>query len=212
MTAIKTLYRWAHNLILFRPIAWTLIFINLVGTVLGFVYWYGVQIRATPLLFVPFVPDSPLSTLFFPISLLLIMAGRRYPRFFAFAAFGLIKYGLWTVWAWIVFWTHGGGPTIESIAMTITHLGMAGEGLFLLSYAGLDVAGALLIGGWFLLNDWVDYGLGYHPRVLPQMPVSWMGAEGFLSTIVLSALYLSRARGVAQRVLPWAGPDDLEQE
>ncbi len=210
MTAIKTLYRWAHDLILLRPIAWGLIAFNSVGVVLGFVYWYGWQILSTPLRFVPFVPDSPLSTAFFPISLLLILAGRRYPRLYAFGAFGLIKYGLWTVWAWILFWAQGGGPTLESIAMTITHLGMAGEGLFLLGYAGVRRSEALLIGGWFLLNDYVDYGLGYHPRLLPGMPVALMGAEGILSTLVLTASYLILARGPSERMLPWAESNELD--
>jgi len=207
LTVIVTLYRWMHDLILLRPIAWTLIAVNTIGAVLGFVYWYGAQILATPLLFIPFVPDSPLSTIFFPISLLLILSGRRFPRFFAFAAFGLIKYGLWTVWAWILFWTHGGGPTVESIAMTITHLGMAGEGLFLLGYAGLGKPGSLLIGGWFLLNDWVDYGLGYHPHVLSQMPVALMAAEGFLSTTALTVFYFVRAHGAGKIMLPWSKTD-----
>jgi uncharacterized membrane protein YpjA len=204
LTTTKALYRWLHDLILQPPIAWALIAFNSVGVVLGFIYWYGGQILSTPWPLIPFVPDSPLSTAFFPISLVLILASRRYPRLFAFAAFGLIKYGLWTVWAWILFWSQGGSPTLESVAMTITHLGMAGEGLFLLSYAGVTQLDALLIGSWFLLNDWVDYGLGYHPRLLPQMPVIWMGAEGILSTLVLTAVYFSRARGTLESLLPWA--------
>ena len=51
-------------------------------------------------------------------------------------AFGQIKYGIWTITAWLLYWrsTAGflGSPdfSFDSISMTIAHVGLGGPGCF----------------------------------------------------------------------------------
>ena len=48
-------------------------------------------------------------------------------------AFGQIKYGIWTVTAWVLFWKNTAGLAVppelmfQSVFMTITHLAMIGQ-------------------------------------------------------------------------------------
>ena len=55
-------------------------------------------------------------------------------------AFGQIKYGIWTITAWLLYWRSTaeilGSPdfSFDSISMTIAHIGLAAQGLFLLLY------------------------------------------------------------------------------
>jgi uncharacterized membrane protein YpjA len=55
-------------------------------------------------------------------------------------AFGQIKYGIWTVTAWSLFWQSTaemlGAPLFspESVWMTVAHVGLAAQGILLLAY------------------------------------------------------------------------------
>lgn len=106
-------------------------------------------------------------------------------------AFGQIKYGIWTITAWLLYWESTartfGAPhfSFDSIAMTVTHVGLAAQGLLLLSYfrPTWSAAAASLL--WFGVSDFVDYGLGYHPAIpeflIPLAAMQW-------STIAVTAL------------------------
>lgn len=89
-------------------------------------------------------------------------------------AFGQIKYGIWTVTAWLLFWKNTVGIDVgpelmfQSIFMTITHLAMIGQGIFLLTYFRPTISAALVSLGWFALSDYVDYGLGFYPAIPQQ--------------------------------------------
>ncbi len=181
------------------PLVVTAIFVgNGIGAVAGFIYWYGRQFALTPWFLWPFVPDSPGSTFLVLPALALILRRRPgWPFLNAFAAFGVIKYGLWTVAFWTLYWMSGGPPTLESVAMTITHLIMTAEGLFLLNYHRLTLATALGIGGWFFLHDWVDYGpLQTRPGLPPGVSVTTMMwvALGLTTLLTISYVYLAYRR------------------
>lgn len=112
-------------------------------------------------------------------------------------AFGQIKYGIWTVTAWLLFWQNtaavNGSPlfTFESVFMTIMHIGLVAQGLFLLSYFRPNLTATVVSFGWFALSDYIDYGLGFYPAIPEQfIPLSVMKWSTIAVTFALSACYL----------------------
>lgn len=112
-------------------------------------------------------------------------------------AFGQIKYGIWTITAWLVYWRNTnlafGAPdfSFDSVFMTLTHIGLLGQGIFLLTYFRPDLPTALVSFTWFTLSDFVDYGLGYYPGLpLDFIPLPIMQWSTIAVTIGLSAIYL----------------------
>jgi uncharacterized membrane protein YpjA len=188
---------WAYwrmrDLVLYRPVAMFIIFCNLIGSLWGFTSWYGETLLQTPWYALVFVPDCPLYALLFVIPLTLIMLGRSRPWINALVAVGLVKYGIWTVFYWVVYWSRTADFNFISIIMTLTHAGMILEGLFLLSFLRMDWPTALTVSGWFLLNDWVDYGRGYHPSIPWQVPLAWMQGHTVAVTAAFAALYAAMA-------------------
>ncbi len=181
------------------PLVVTAIFVgNGIGAVAGVIYWYGRQLALSPWFLWPFVPDSPGSTfLVLPALALVLWKKPGWPLLNALAAFGVIKYGLWTVAFWSLYWAGGGPPTVESVAMTLTHLIMTAEGLLLLNYHRLTLATALGVGGWFFLHDWVDYGpLQTRPGLPPGVSVTTMMwvALGLTTALTVAYVYLARRR------------------
>jgi uncharacterized membrane protein YpjA len=98
-------------------------------------------------------------------------------------ALGQIKYGIWTVTAWLLFWQNTarvyGAPlfTFDSVLMTVSHLAMIGQGLLLLTYFLPNWRTALASLLWFGASDYADYGLGFHPYVVqlftPIVVLQW---------------------------------------
>jgi uncharacterized membrane protein YpjA len=112
-------------------------------------------------------------------------------------AFGQIKYGIWTVTAWLLYWDNTaallGTPhfSFDSVFMTVTHIGLIAQGLFLLTYFRPNLAATLASFTWFALSDYVDYGLGYYPGIPEQfIPLSVMQWSTIAVTFLLSACYL----------------------
>lgn len=120
-------------------------------------------------------------------------------------AFGQIKYGIWTITAWLVYWRNTalvyGSPdfSFDSVFMTLTHIGLLGQGIFLLTYFRPDLTTVLVSFGWFALSDFVDYGLGFYPGLpLDFIPLPIMQWSTIAVTIGLSVIYLwlSQTAGV----------------
>ena len=111
-------------------------------------------------------------------------------------AFGQIKYGIWTITAWLLYWRSTaellGAPhfSIDSITMTVAHIGLAAQGLLLLTYFRPTRVSALAAVLWFGVSDFVDYGLGYYPAIPEQLisleVVQWSTVT---VTVLLVALY-----------------------
>ncbi len=173
---------------------WTLVAIDLGGGLAGYIWWYGGDIVAAPLWKLPFVPDSPLSVTLAAIALVAFHRGRRWNMLGLMAAFGLIKYGLWTDFVW--FTNHlssGAGYDLEAWALTLGHTGMALQGLVLLPLLDIRVRDALFVTAWYGLNDLLDYGRGGHPRVPNPWDAGAITAFAVSSTVVLSATFISIA-------------------
>ena len=153
--------RWAT-----RHLGW-IVLINLLGTAFGF-WYYGArlwppgvtwQLGREPLAMWPFVPDSPLATLFFALALLGIYRGRSRPTLVALGFIGSLKLGLWTPYVLLVFGDAFLATTATGmyLFLLVSHLGMALQALLLVRLAPFRARAVSIAVGWYLLNDIVDY-------------------------------------------------------
>ena len=186
--------------VMLSPLVVLAIFIgNGIGAIAGMIYWYGNQLAAAPWTLWIFIPDSPASTFWVLPALALILWRRPgWPFLNAFAAFGVIKYGLWTVLFWLIYWVNGGPAHMESIAMTFTQLVMALEGIVLLGFTRMSRWLVFGLGGWFLLNDLIDYGpLQTRPGLPPGVSVALMMwvALGLTGLITFAYLWIAENGG-----------------
>jgi uncharacterized membrane protein YpjA len=111
-------------------------------------------------------------------------------------AFGQIKYGIWTITAWLLYWRSTaeilGSPhfSFDSVSMTIAHIGLAAQGLILLAYFRPTRIATLATAFWFGTSDFVDYGLGFYPAIPEQLIsleiVQW---STITVTLLLVAVY-----------------------
>ncbi len=111
-------------------------------------------------------------------------------------AFGQIKYGIWTITAWLLYWRSTaellGSPhfSVESISMTIAHIGLAAQGLFLLTYFRPTPVATMAALLWFGTSDFVDYGLGFYPAIPEQLiSLEIMQWSTVTVTVTLVAIY-----------------------
>ncbi len=114
----------------------------------------------------------------------------------AIIAFGQIKYGIWTITAWLLYWRSTaellGAPhfSFDSISMTIAHIGLLGQGLFLLAYFRPTRVATLAVLIWFGVSDFMDYGLGFYPAIPEQLiSLQFIQWSTITVTLVLSAIY-----------------------
>lgn len=166
-----------------------LVLINSVGFVVGTLYWYMPQMRVVPAVLWPWLVDSPLSTLGFAIALPLI---RRRPTQWTaqmvatWAVISNVKYGLWTVLFWMLWWRGPGTLTLESVTMTFTHAAMVAMGLSLLLFYRPRVSQVLLGVAWFAFNDYLDYWQGIAPNVPPGVDLTMLQWEQVAVTVILA--------------------------
>jgi uncharacterized membrane protein YpjA len=111
-------------------------------------------------------------------------------------AFGQIKYGIWTITAWLLYWRSTaeilGSPhfSFDSISMTVAHIGLAAQGLFLLTYFRPTRLATWAALAWFGLSDFVDYGLGFYPAIPEQLiSLEVLQWSTITVTVLLVAIY-----------------------
>ena len=112
------------------------------------------------------------------------------------SALGQIKYGIWTVQVWILYWqataAFYGTPDFNGISllMTASHIGLIAQGVILLTYFKLDWKAVLVSFVWFGLSDYMDYWQGYHPAVYPFTPLEIVKWTTIGITLGMTVLYL----------------------
>jgi uncharacterized membrane protein YpjA len=174
--------------------AWVIVAVNLLGTAFGF-WYYGFhplplsdplitwQFAAEPPAMWPFVPDSPVATLFIAASLALWRLGRNSEIVNALAFFGCLKLGLWTPFVLLAFMQ---GFSYNSVLMYNflfwSHLAMVAEAFLIYRYSDFPVGAVLVALVWYGLNDLVDYFLPLvgtpHHTLLPGQVV---GSDGWMT-------------------------------
>ncbi|MFA9417045.1 DUF1405 domain-containing protein [Natrinema sp. HArc-T2] len=137
--------------------AWLIVAINLVGTAFGFWYYSGQFAETTAVLW-PWVPDSPLATLFIALAIACWKLGREQPWLTALAFFGNIVLGLWTPYTLLAFaesYTYL-SPLMYNFLFW-SHLGMVVQALVLYRISDFPVWAVAVAAGWYWSNLIVDY-------------------------------------------------------
>ena len=138
--------------------AWAIVAINLAGTAFGF-WYYRFQFAGTPAVMWPWVPDSPLATLFMAASLALWKLDRPSEVVNALAFYGNVKLGLWTPFVLVAFRDAFLAHTpLPLYAFLVTsHLAMVAQAFVLQRYARFSVAAIAAALAWYTFDLVVDY-------------------------------------------------------
>lgn len=137
--------------------------INIAGTVYGY-YWYGYQLKGTPDIFLPFVPDSPTASLFFVFVLLAFLLKTNWGLFEALAIVTLFKYGIWAVVMNILTLYTTGYLPWEGYMLMASHLAMAIQGILYSPFFRMKVWHLIVAAIWTVHNDIIDYVFNMMPR------------------------------------------------
>ncbi|WEL23561.1 DUF1405 domain-containing protein [Candidatus Nanohalovita haloferacivicina] len=165
--------------------------INVAGTAFGF-FFYQEQLAANPIQLWPFIPDSPLATLFAVLTFAFIAHDKRNNLVEALAVIGNLKYGLWTVFVLIYYHEifYAGNPLWMYLFLLLSHVGMAAQALIILDITKTDIKAFIAASSWFIINDLVDYTLGIHTRLYTPENGPAMIAAGILTAASIIILYL----------------------
>lgn len=139
-----------------------LFIINLLGTIYGYI-WYEEQLAQTPLIFIPFVPDSPTASLFFTIFLLFFIFGKNIPYIEALAITSLFKYGIWAVVMNLLTLMINGTLHWQAYMLIVSHAGMAIQGLLYAPFYKIKLRHLAVASVVLLHNDIIDYVYGMMP-------------------------------------------------
>lgn len=138
-----------------------LLIINFLGSIWGFL-WYRDQLSSTPIKYWIFTPDSPTATLFFSMYILLKLLEKENTLLGLIACVWLIKYGIWAVVINLNL-LFIDSFTFENLHLTLSHMGMAFEGLLFLLFLDFSVLKGIIVIFLMIISDYADYGLKLHP-------------------------------------------------
>lgn len=153
---------YIRQFLTYKPFLIMLFIINLLGTIYGYV-WYKSQLKITPLIFIPFVPDSPTASLFFTLFLLFFIFGRHIPYIEALAVTSLFKYGVWAV-VMNLFTLYVEGELVwQGYMLIASHAAMAIQGLLYIPFYKIKLKHLTVAGIVLLHNEIIDYVYGMMP-------------------------------------------------
>ena len=139
-----------------------LLICNILGTIYGFI-WYGGQLLQTKWYFIPFIPDSPIASLFLCIAIITILFSRSNSIIGALAFVSLLKYGLWAVIMNIIMINMYHDITIMNVFLIMSHGIMALEAIYFYPCFKVTCSGFIVAMIWLFHNDFIDYVLGKFP-------------------------------------------------
>lgn len=148
--------KWIYPIIGNRSFLILLFIVNIIGTVYGYI-WYKYQLAETPLIFKPFVPDSPTASLFFVFVLLAFLIGKNWPLIEALAMVTLVKYGIWAVVMNLLVYFVTGNLGWGGIMLIVSHGAMAIQAVLYAPFYRIKVWHLIVAGIWSLHNDVIDY-------------------------------------------------------
>jgi uncharacterized membrane protein YpjA len=200
---VSPLPTWLEDLGL--GLAWVVVAINVVGTAFGF-WYYRFQFASEPALLWPFVPDSPVATLFIAASLAAWKLGWNSETLNALAFFGCIKLGAWTPFVLLAF-RDGFSylPVWMYNFLFWSHLAMVVQAFVIHRYSDFRVWAIAIALAWYGIDLVLDYfvpviGDPHHTAIpVADSVVIWgnataLGAAGAGATaLTLIALFLALA-------------------
>ena len=193
--AIRSLWDWFLSIPDQRPLIYALVVINLLGSLYGF-YWYRDQFASTSPWMWIFVSDSPLSTFYLTIFLILLLwrgqreEGAAFTPIDSLAYLGLMKYGFWTMFVIALYWGKGGGFVWVDLMLFLSHGAMLVQSLLFFRRYPATRTSLLLAMAWYLVNDYLDYFQGYHPYYPETSPeFGFVRTVSLISTWVVFAVF-----------------------
>lgn len=145
-----------------RLFLWLLFYINLAGTIYGYI-WYGHQLSVTDPIYYIFVPDSPTASLFFTIAILGWLFRKHFKLMEVLALITLIKYGVWAVAMNLLTFVENGELSPAGWMLVCSHGLMAVQALLYYSNYRFTWWHVLVAAIWTLHNDVIDYLFGQMP-------------------------------------------------
>jgi len=158
-----------------------LLLIALINVIAGLysISYYLYQIEnINPLLWI-FVIDCPFYSILFGINLYLISKNKQKPLLGLISIVGNIKFGLWTIMALAL-----PGLLTSYPLFILGHALLIVEVILLYKLFTFKIKHVLLVLGWFILNDILDYFAHLHPYFEKQFFNEIM-IFSFLSSVVL---------------------------
>ncbi|WP_027963363.1 DUF1405 domain-containing protein [Halalkalibacillus halophilus] len=149
-------------LLMDRRILVLLLLFNIFGTLYGF-YWYQFQLEITPLIFIPFVPDSPTASMFFVFVLIGFLMNKHFKYMEALALLTLFKYGTWAVVMNVLTFIHGAPISLVAIMLIVSHGAMAIQALLYIPFYHIEFRHFAVAAIWTIHNDVIDYVYGMMP-------------------------------------------------
>ncbi|RDI72357.1 DUF1405 domain-containing protein [Halopelagius longus] len=205
---LAPLPRWLENVGL--RFAWVVVAVNLVGTAFGF-WYYGFhpypfsdslitwQFAAEPVVMWPFVPDSPVATLFIAGAFAAWKLDRPNEYLNALAFFGCWKLGLWTPFVLAAFDAAFLQTTTLPmyVFLFVSHLAMVVEAFVLHRVSDFPVRAVAVAVVWYGFNDVVDYFVPVvgdpHHTSLPLPDATPVGETTVLQIAAVAAVTLTVA-------------------
>ncbi|MDZ7731208.1 MAG: DUF1405 domain-containing protein [Natrialbaceae archaeon] len=190
-------------------LAWLVVAINLAGTAFGFWYYFHQFGQTTPALW-PWVPDSPLATLFIALAIASWKLGHEQPWLTALAFVGNIVLGLWTPFTLLVF--REGFAALHPLMYQFlfwSHLAMVVQALVLHRITDFPTWAVWVAAVWYWSNLVVDYfvpivGQPHHTTIpVPRSAPVGLGADALSAiaaaevTLVIGAIALALTIRVA---------------
>lgn len=139
-----------------------LLIINIIGSLYGY-YWYRGQLLSTDVLFLIFVPDSPLSTTLFSLVIYCKIKEKTLKILPLLSSAFLAKYGLWAVLINFHLLFIGESFTWINLMLALSHLGMAVEGVIYYPYRSVTLTETCSVSAVLIFWDFMDYAIGLHP-------------------------------------------------
>ncbi|MDM5187816.1 DUF1405 domain-containing protein [Bacillus sp. DX4.1] len=146
-----------------RMFLWLLLIINIFGTIYGYI-WYQYQLIETPLIFIPFVPDSPTASLFFVFVLIAFLQKKNWGLMEALAIVTLFKYGVWAVVMNVLLIIVQGDIGWAGYMLIASHGAMAIQGLLYAPFYRIKCWHFVVAAVWTVHNDIIDYVFRQMPR------------------------------------------------
>jgi len=171
---------------------WFLVLLAIINFVAGIysISYYSPQLSTTAPWLWLFVVDCPFYAILFGVVVLLLAAGVRSGLLGLISVVGSIKYGLWTIFIFLLL----PNPLTYSTFL-LSHALLIIETIVLWKVFSFKVKHFLLTIIWFLVNDYLDYVIGTHPWLLEEhfaLIACFSIASSLVLTFVLSALFSSR--------------------
>ncbi|MBH5317932.1 DUF1405 domain-containing protein [Paenibacillus sp. GSMTC-2017] len=181
---------WSRSFLLNRTFLWLLFIVNFAGTIYGYM-WYESQLVWTvankPGWMIPFVPDSPTSSLFFSAAVLYLLFPLKKPSKIAenarviieaLAVVCSVKYGIWAVAMIVIGAAQGDVLNWTHYMLIISHLGMAFEALLYFRFMKAGTAALTVALTVLIINDTVDYTFDVYPGLSSELedditPIKW---------------------------------------